>query len=320
MTWLFISFAAVAIILMAAFYTYRTAFYSPRKGRADPYAPVEGEQYLPFQDRIIAATRRMDSLPFEPIWINADDGTKLFGRYYHTADGAPLQILFHGYRSSALRDSSGGHGLARKLKFNILVIDERAHGISGGHTISFGIKERHDCLDWVQYACNRFGKGLPIILSGLSMGAATVLMSSDLELPSNVCCIIADSPFSSPIAIIQKVCAEMHYPPRIAYPFILLGARIFGRFNLLDSSAVKSVSHTKIPILLIHGKSDFFVPCSMSEEINAASASRTELHLIPNAGHGLAYMTDPVRYEKITIDFLNTIPQIQSYFQKSEAI
>ncbi|MBQ9168740.1 MAG: prolyl oligopeptidase family serine peptidase [Oscillospiraceae bacterium] len=320
MTWFLIPFAIIAVILMAAYYTYRTAFYSPKRGRADPYAPVEGEQYLPFRDRIIAATRRMDSLPFEPIWISADDGTMLFGRYYHSADGAPLQILFHGYRSSALRDSSGGHGLARKLKFNILVIDERAHGISGGHTISFGIKERYDCLNWVQYANDRFGKNQPIILSGLSMGAATVLMASDLRLPANVCCIIADSPFSSPIEIIQKVCAEMHYPPKLSYPFILLGAKIFGGFNLLESSAVKSVSHTKIPILLIHGKADFFVPCSMSEEICNASVSRTELHLIPNAGHGLAYMTDPAKYEKITCDFLNTIPQIQSYFQKNEAI
>ncbi len=60
---------------------------------------------------------------------------------------------------------------------NVLMIEERAHLESEGHTITFGIKERYDALDWIRYALQRFGEDTRIILVGISMGAATVLMA-----------------------------------------------------------------------------------------------------------------------------------------------
>ncbi len=310
----------LAAILVISAWTYRIAFYSPKRGRSDPYDPVEGEQYVPFTDRIMKATRLMDSQPFEPIWITAKDGTRLFGRYYHSADGAPLEILFHGYRSTALRDSSGGHALAMKLKFNTLVVDQRAHGISAGRTITFGIKERWDCLSWIEYANRRFGDVRPIVISGLSMGAATVLMAADLPLPENVRGIIADCPYSSPEAILKEDSSQANYPTRLAYPFIRLGGLLWGGFDIQKTSAVRAVQNAKVPVLLIHGTADYFVPCHMSEEICNACASQITFCRFPNAGHGLAYMSDPPRYEKECIHFLSQIPEINAYFQKNEAI
>ena len=189
-------------------------------------------------------------------------------RYYHVRDGAPLQIQFHGYRGAALRDFCGGNKLARESGQNTLVVDQRAHGKSGGNTITFGIRERLDCLSWVKYANQRFSSGTPIFLSGVSMGATTVLMASELKLPANVMGIIADCPYSSPEVIIRKVCREdMHLPPALTMPLIRLGARLFGHFVLNESSAVQAVGNKNIPILLLHGEDDRFVPCDMSREI-----------------------------------------------------
>lgn len=310
MIWIFLAAGVILLLLLIAQFTYRIAFHSPKHKRPSPYAPMRGRQYEAVADKMIAATKKMESIPFEAVQIQSDDGLRLHGRYYHVRDGAPLMIIFHGYRSSALRDSSGGHALSQKLKFNSLVIDERAHGESDGTVISFGIMERKDCLRWIAYANERFGSEMPILLSGLSMGAATVLMTADLDLPENVVCIMADSPYSSPRAIIRKVCKDRHYPVRISYPFVALGARIYGRFPLGGSSAVEAVKHAKIPILLFHGEDDRFVPCYMSEEIRNACASPVTLCTFPEAGHGLSYIIDPKRYEQAALDFLRTIPAI----------
>ena len=205
--------------------------------------------------------------------------------------------------------------MSRKLKLNTLVVDQRSHGASDGHTISFGVRERKDCLAWAQYAANRFGTDTPLILSGLSMGAATVLMASELELPKSVACIIADSPYSAPKAILEKVCVDRGYPLFLCRPFLWLGALIYGGFRLNSCSAMDAVRHAKVPILLLHGEDDRLVPCEMSMEIAANCASRVEVATFPDAGHGLCYLTDPVRYEEVVSAFLRSVPELKSHLQ-----
>ena len=207
MTTLILFAAAVFLsVLLISYYTYCITFYSPPGKRHSLDDPMHGEQYEAVSEHIYRAGHIMERYPFEKVEIHSFDNCKLFGRYYHVRDGAPLIILFHGYRSCAFRDCSGGHALSRKLGFNALVIDQRAHGRSGSYTITFGIKERRDCLCWIEYANGRFGTDTPIILSGISLGAATILMAAGLNLPRNVSCIMADSPYSAPSAIIEKVC------------------------------------------------------------------------------------------------------------------
>ena len=140
------------------------------------------------------------------------------------------------------------------------------------------------------------------------MGAATVLMTAGLDLPENVACVMADCPYSSPAAIIEKVCQDMHYPVPLCRPFLYLGARIFGGFKLNECTANVAVKHAKVPILLLHGEADHYVPCDMSREIAANCASPVQLHTFPDAGHGLCYMTDPQRYERVVYNFLSSVP------------
>ena len=320
MTILLILFSLLLMALAISAYCFHICFYSPKNRQEDPYALLNGEQYAALSDGIFYCTRKMEEAHCEFLQIRSFDGTSLSARYYHHADNAPVMILFHGYRSMALRDSAGGYILSKKAGFNVLAVDQRAHGRSGGCVISFGIQERKDCLCWVQYMSTRFGAETPLILSGLSMGAATVLMAANLPLPKNVVGIMADCPYSSPSEIILKVASDRKYPPKLVYPFIRIGARLFGKFNIEEANALTSVANSKIPILLIHGEDDRFVPCEMSQQIAKCSGENVEFHTFPNAGHGLSYTSDPLRYEWICYHFLASIPRLTEYFKNNDYV
>lgn len=295
------------IMLGISYYSYRIAFHAPKRIEEQQYALPRGEQYVIHHPAIRKCMDEMRAVSFEEVYITAHDGTRLFGRYYHVKDNAPIQLQFHGYKSSAYKDFCGGSKLARTMGHNALVVDQRSHGKSEGSCITFGIKERLDVLSWINYILDRCGNDITIILCGLSMGAATVLMSADLSLPENVVGIIADCPYSSPKAIIQKVSRDMHLPAKFLYPFVKLGALLFGGFHLEETSAVNAVQNTNLPILLFHGDDDRFVPCEMSREIKEACASSVTLEVIEGAGHGLCYMVEPKRYEEATMKFINSI-------------
>ncbi len=296
---------AVMLFFISTYVVYRIAFYSSKKQKAISYAFPKGEQYEVFREPLQKAIGKMLSRPFEAVTIIAKDGTELFGRYYHVSDGAPIQILIHGWRGYAVLDCSGGSALAQKIGHNALVIDQRANGKSGGHCISFGIREKEDCLAWTQYLIDRFGEHTQIILSGISMGAATVLMTTSLELPPNVKGIMADCPFTSAKDIIQDVCKTLKVPPKFVYFFANISALLFGRFRLSEADAVSAVAKAKLPILILHGEDDRFVPCHMGKTLYEANPKHIQLHTFPDAGHGLSYMVDPKRYEEVIISFLN---------------
>lgn len=302
--------------ISAAYYIYRVCFHVTRKQKEAVCGIPTGEQYSPLQEALQRSFEFMKNAQYEPVTIRSFDGTKLFGRYYENQKGGPIMILFHGYRSAAVRDCVGSYYIAGMLKMNVLAVDQRAHGNSQGHVISFGILERKDCLCWSEYAAARFG-AVPIILSGLSMGGATVLMASELELPEQVAGIIADCPFASPGQIIRKVCADRGYPATLSYPFVWLSAFLFGGFNLSKSSCICAVKNTKVPILLIHGEDDRFVPCRMSHEIWNGNPNQIILCTFPKAGHGLSYLLDSVRYQQCVVKFLHSLPSLSQFIQDS---
>ncbi len=306
MPWI-IAAAVIAIVLFASYYTFKICFHVAKDHIEDPYQQVDDPQFQAVQHLMDKSTDIMERTECEDVYITSHDGLKLHGRYYAVADNAPVIIVFHGYRSAALRDSAGGFTLGLKLGYNVLAVDQRAHGKSEGRVISFGIRERYDCLKWVEYASRRLGKDTPVILCGISMGAATVLMSASLNLPENVRGIMADCPYSTPSAIIRKVCKDVGYPPTLSYPFLWLGSLIFGGFRLDSCDAVSAVKHTSLPILLIHGGDDRFVPCEMSGQIYENCKDHAQLHIFPDAGHGLSYIIDHVRYEEICLNFLREV-------------
>ena len=194
---------------------------------------------------------------------------------------------------------------------NILLIEERAHCKSEGNVISFGINERLDVVSWVKYAEGIMPENTRIILSGVSMGAATVMMSSDLlEESDSVIAYIEDCGYTSPKDIIINTAKNMNLPARFCYPFARFAARVLGHFDPNSASAVESLGRISKPMLFIHGDSDTFVPTPMCSVVFEACASENKkMQLIPAAKHAIAALTGYDLYEKTVSEFLISVDE-----------
>lgn len=309
MWWLWILLGACALLLLSllvALYCFMRVFYSTKRRelRDDEYEIPKGAIYEPFRDEMVAWIKETRAMPHEDMEILSFDGLRLRGRYYEYAPGAPIELLFHGYQGNAVRDLSGGVKRCFAIGRSALIIDHRAAGRSEGHVITFGIRERRDCLAWVTHAVRRFGPDCRLIITGISMGAATVMMAAGEELPPQVKGVLADCGYTSPREIIEKVIADMHLPPRLVYPFVRLGARLFGRFDLEETSPIEAVQRARVPVIFVHGEGDDFVPCEMSVRLYAACASAPKrLVTVPGAGHGLAFSVGKESYLEALRDF-----------------
>lgn len=296
----------VLLFLAGAYWAYRFTFYSPNDTQNNDHTLPLSPEMEPMADDVHRMIDELNAVPYEPVFITSHDNLRLRGRYYHQRDGAPIALCFHGYRGTPTRDFSGGSRVLAKAGFNLLLIEERAHCGSEGHTISFGVNERLDCIAWVQHFHYRF-EDAEMLLFGVSMGAATVLMSTALPLPDCVKGIVADCPFTEPRAIIRKVGEDIHIPGFVTGLVAPVSARLFGHFKLSGASALQAVRETKKPILLIHGENDTFVPCDMSRELHAANPEMTELHTFPGANHGISYLVDPQRYGRLVLNFADRV-------------
>ena len=299
---LIIILSLVFLVLLIAYICFYKTFYSINKPSKDGSVDIPDDDiYRDYKDVIMADINEVKTYPCKHIYITSFDGLKLHGRYYEKFPNAPLELMFHGYRGNSTRDMSTGVKRAFACGRNAIIVDQRASVESEGHVISFGVNERRDCMSWVNYVCNNFGKDQKIILTGVSMGAATVMNASSMDLPENVIGVLADCGYNKPEDIIKKCVKDMKLPPNLCYPFIKLGARIFGRFNLDEANPIDSIKKCKIPVIFIHGDIDNFVPHYMSVKLYDACKSRKKFVSIKNAGHGISYLADPVTY----IDELN---------------
>ena len=290
--------SVVLLSFTAAYICYRMAFYNPKPKDIDPerIEIPEGEIYEVFRERMTHWVRWTRSLPREDVEITSFDGLKLRGKYYEYAPGAPMELMFHGYRGNAERDLSGGVYRCFALGRSVLIVDQRSCGNSEGDTITFGIKEHRDCLAWLDYAVDRFGPDQKIILTGISMGASTVLMAAGRELPANVIGVLADCGYTTAREIMMEVIRQMKLPPKLCYPFVKLGAKLFAGFDPDSCSALEAAPEIRVPVIFFHGDGDDFVPCSMSRKNFEACTARKKLVLVPGAGHGLAFPVDEEKY------------------------
>lgn len=304
----FVIAAAVPLFFFGfTLYAYRVAFYSsPKKRNRDHHGAFDRPSQRPYKARHDELVCAIENAPCRRLTIRSREGLLLVGRYYELVPGAPVEISFHGYRSTSLHDDCVAYETAHRRGTNLLLPDQRAHGDSEGHTISFGVLERYDAMLWAEEIVRLCGEKTEILLTGVSMGAATVLMAAELPLLPNVKGILADCPYSSPRAILEKVARDMHLPPRLVYPFLRLGARLFGGFDPSAASPEEAVKRAQIPILIAHGTGDGFVPAEMSQRIAAASDG-VRLFLYPDADHGLSYFSDEVRYREMCDSFRDEV-------------
>ena len=241
----------------------------------------------------------------QEVSITSFDGLKLSGTWLETENAKGTIILAHGYRSCKLVEFSMVLDFYQSYGLNILLPDQRSHGKSEGRIITFGVKECQDVKKWIDWI-NVKQNSKPIILSGLSMGASTVLFLPDEDLPANVKGIIADCGFTSPWEIISCVFRNVtHLPAGPSLWVAELFARIFGGFSLRQKNTKEVLRNSKLPVLLVHGKDDGFVPCEMTQQGYDACTGEKEIFLVEGADHGLSFLKDSERYKEKVLAFLD---------------
>lgn len=267
----------------------------------------EDTKYMKYKDIIDKYHEAIDNSYHEEIETTSYDNYKLVGDFYPNKKINKVMIFFHGY-TSMFRNDFGSFLEYYNRGYSLLCVDQRAHRRSEGKYITFGVKESRDVKSWCDEIVKRLGSDVEIVLGGVSLGASTVLMSADLELP-NVKGIIADCGFISCKEIIIDVMRQRHIPFSRLFAFIIgIYCQIFGKFKIEEKTCPKSLSKTNIPILLIHGNNDDFVPykCSVENFKYVNSEFKDFLTIDANL-HGASYFENPKLYIKTILDFLEKI-------------
>lgn len=293
--------------LGASAYMYRRTMTRTKQDmeRTMKMAGTDWSQYMPLME---VRKQYMLSQPHEDVYIQSDDNLRLHATYFPQKDEKKVVICFHGYTSQGMSDYIGLSDYYLKRGYSMLLVDERAHGQSEGKFIGFGNLDRHDAVLWMKWIIKKCGSDVNILLHGTSMGAATVLMASGLTLPRQVKGIVSDCAFTSPKHVFTHVLKSMYHLP--AFPMIQISDlmnRFFAGYGLDDCNAAREVRKATVPILLIHGSGDTFVPCRMCDEIERNCRSKVTKLIIPGAAHAESYYKDMQAYENALNTFTESI-------------
>ena len=241
----------------------------------------------------------------EEVTLTSNDGLKLWGKSYLQEDNSDKwAIVVHGYTSNHENVQSIALNFYNQ-GYNVLTPDLRAHGNSEGKYIGMGWLDKDDIMLWINHIINR-DINSQIVLYGESMGAATVMMVSGLEVPSNVKAIVEDCGYTS----VQEMFEAQLYERFGLPPFPILNAaeivtEVKAGYNFHEASALEAVKKSKTPILFTHGGNDGFVPTEMVYRLYEAANCEKDILVIDNADHGSAPDVDPETYYNKVFTFLD---------------
>lgn len=291
---------------IAGYFFRRTLIRSNAKTeRTQKMAGTDWDQYLP---GIKENKQWLDMQKKEKVTITSGDGLKLYGSFYPGDNQGKIVIGFHGYTSSRESDFISLACFYLKQGYSMLLVDARSHGESEGTYIGFGCLDRFDARKWIQYLDERFGGKCKIFLHGISMGGATVLMTSGLNLPPSVKGIISDCGFTSAWEVFESVLKHTYHLP--AFPILQIAdgmAKSRAGYGMNECNAREEVKMSKVPILFIHGDADTFVPCWMCRDMYKECEAHKEILIVKGAGHAESYFKEPKMYEKKVNEFLKKL-------------
>ena len=273
-------------------------------------ANTNWEQHLDF---INERKEWLSQQKIEYVFIKSDDNLKLHATLLRSKSNKNCVICFHGYTSKGLNDYGTISKFYIEQGFNMLIVDERAHGDSEGTYIGFGVLDRYDVVKWIEYAIKLFGNDVNIMLHGDSMGATTVLLASGLNLPKNVKAIVADCGFTSAYDVFSHILKRDYHIPEFPIMNVTeIMTRKKAGYGYNDASTLDAVASTDIPILFVHGDKDDFVPPWMSEKNYEACKSEKELLIVKGADRAESYYIDTPAFE-------NAVKKmIDKYFQEDK--
>lgn len=275
------------------------------QAKTDRTIKMAGTDWSQYADFIAERKEQLLARPNEEVSIETQDGLMLHATYFPEGNEKKVALCFHGYTSEGMKDNLAISGYYLRNGYSLLLVDARAHGMSEGTYIGFGCLDRRDALDWLNWIIERCGEDVEILMHGTSMGGATVLMASGLELPTQVKGIVSDCGFTSPKEVFTHVLHSMYHLP--AFPAIpaanLMNKRLAG-YGMDECNAAREVRNATVPILVIHGSADTFVPASMCDEIYENIASTKQKLIVEGAAHAESYYKDTESYEKALDEFI----------------
>ncbi|MHC5218059.1 alpha/beta hydrolase [Enterococcus sp. LJL128] len=237
--------------------------------------------------------------------IESEDGLTLQAIYL-PADKATGKnaVLAHGYMGNA--ETMGKFAkMYHDWGYNVLVPDARGHGKSEGSYIGFGWPERKDYVQWINQIIQKNGEDSQITLYGISMGAATVMMTSGEKLPENVKAIVEDCGYTSAEDELSYQLKEMFNLPKFPLIYVTSGiTKLRAGYFFGEASAVDQLKKNKLPMLFIHGDADDFVPFYMLGQVYEATKGPKEKFVVKDAGHAKAFSKDPEKYKQEVSRFL----------------
>lgn len=304
----YVLFALVALFLLtftSGVYVFVLACVRKRETPWFDEERIKRTTFGKYYEYIVASRMWLKDHNAQDIYTTSFDGLKLHGLWVPADDPVGTVMLVHGYRSTPLIDFGFVFDFYHSRGFNLLIPNQRSHGESQGSFITFGVKESEDMFGWIQFHNQNFSE-YPMLLCGISMGASTVLYLADRKLPDNVKGIIGDCGFTSPKDIISEVYRGVIRLPAVPTMWAVgIFTKVIADFRLTEKDTRKCLKGCRLPVLLIHGKDDGFVPCRMSQDAYNACSSAKNILLVDGAEHGLSYVTDTEKYTKAVDAFID---------------
>jgi len=235
--------------------------------------------------------------------IESHDHLKLVAWYIPAKNSRKTVVLAHGFAGNKSLMGAWA-GMYHELGYNVLVPDARAAGDSQGNAIGYGWLERRDDLQWARTVVKRTNT-TQIVMSGISMGAAGMTMASGEQQIPQIKAYVVDSPFTSANAIISYQAGQLYHLP--AFPLVnvtSLITKLRAGYSFKEANAVTQVHKNHLPIMIISGTKDDFVPTSMSKSLYKNANQPKELWLVKGAGHTTAITQDYQRYKQHVRTFL----------------
>jgi pimeloyl-ACP methyl ester carboxylesterase len=244
----------------------------------------------------------------EDFAVQAPDGVALRGWKVRAAkpNGAWV-LVFHGVADNRYGVTEHARMLLQG-GYDVVMMDARAHGASGGEMASYGWLERRDTGAVID-ALEKSEQASDIFALGISMGAGIALQSAGAD--PRISAVVAEAPFANlqeaayDYAGLQRwpLLGKTFFAPG-AWILILRGQHLAG-FSASDVSPIKSVKQRAFPILLICDGADVVLPCRHSERILRAARGAKELWKVPNAAHTGGLGSAPQEYRRRVLEFFD---------------
>ncbi|MFJ6412802.1 MULTISPECIES: alpha/beta hydrolase [Terribacillus] len=248
-----------------------------------------------------------DALRKEEFSVLSGEG-KIYGTHYvGDPDSRHVMVISHGVAVNKY-NSIKYMNVFLALGFNVVLYDQRRHGLSDGKSITYGYQERHDLARVIQWTKERYDYDLKLGVHGESMGAATALLYAG-TVEDGADFYIADCPYSDfAEQVAYRLKVQFHLPRQVFLPAAELFVRKLDGYRFRDVSPIHSVANIEKPVLFISSLPDSYIPVQMTKDLYAKKQSGyKQLHLFEKGDHAMSLADNKQDYEQVVKQFLQEI-------------